>query len=818
MGLLNTLGLKPTKAMLGKTGQAQATKAAGPAQKGDAGDASANAEPLKKKIGEQLHKRLDNLKSNLDQAVKRAGAGADAVRRRLADAERLLEEAIKSGLKEAVDKAHRAIDVVQMAVDDALADGDEQARQERLAQQQQKDIERLRDEVLGQLDKIHNPDARAKLQGVLKALDADMKTALGQADARKRLQALQALAGKAEKAAQLAAQLASAKAPPKGDAMKSPEMQTLIARFQQVMATIRTLEADKLPQSAALKKAAIAAGNLSTSPKGIVQANAALDQVEAQIEDAKGERDDALAAKDAASAGATLDVDKLVAQARQRLKALEMRGRKAIAADPRNTNGGWLTEVVAGSEGRIADLQERGTKAESDGLRKHLDWLEEGIVRFEEDAKSAAQDKRNSPPEGKAASDDSDSAAKPPAEESPELKKVKAHFKRVMAAVKKLADAKVAQAAALKKAAIAAGNLASSPKGIVQAEKALDQVSNDIAKAKAAAEKAKADADQAAAQTFDLSVGGRKLVGVHRDAALGALKFEENKLNTQLESGWAFHIDQMNLPNEVPFQAWLTTGVDAVKSFFKGVDAAKMPDLNIWDAPRDMLIEVHQAEKKGDVQTIAALLPKIAQAIQQARAKVGNYDEQMQGSAQTGVDAGRFVEDSAASALGALAEKEGGKAGKVAMQAAAQGTFQGVEQLTEWLIGSRQMADWGAIARKAGEEAVGAILKELLVGALKGPFKSAFGSYIGKGVDDLTLKALGLSRDAFMTAAQKFLAEFAAKQGAGLIKAAISKLIAGKLPSSPGDLADAVAAELAKGSAKQLVVEGVKLLASAAVQ
>jgi hypothetical protein len=62
----------------------------------------------------------------------------------------------------------------------------------------------------------------------------------------------------------------------------------------------------------------------------------------------------------------------------------------------------------------------------------------------------------------------------------------------------------------------------------------------------------------------------------------------------------------MNLPNEVPFQAWLTTGVDAIKSFVKGQDAAKIPDLNIWDPAREMMIEVRKAEKKGDVKAIAA--------------------------------------------------------------------------------------------------------------------------------------------------------------------------------------------------------------------
>ncbi len=695
---------------------------------------------------------------------------------------------------------------------------------------------------------------------------------------------------------------AAPQAPP-----KAPEMKSLIARFQEVMGRIKALEAKKAPEAGALKKAAIAAGNLSTSPKGIVAANAALDKVEAQIEDAKLKLAEAQPAEGAPKDGAAADGKKLASEARARLQSLEARGRKAIAANPRNPNDGWLTEVVGNSEGRIVDLEQRGTQREIDSVRKDLDWLEESIVRFEAEAagKPAPGDEPLADP-AKAASDASkrlkslaargkkaiaadpgntnadwladvvrdfegrvvelkqakiqreademrkqldwleesvvsfeasakenapEGADKPKPVDSPALKQAKAQYKHVMAEIKKLAAAKNPQAEALKKAANDAGNLATSPKGIEKAQRALDMVLSDVAqaqtdaakvkadaaKAKADAEKGEADAAKAAAETFDITVGGKKLEGVHREEAMQALRLEVGKLSAQLEGGWAYHVDQMNLPNEVPFQAWLTTGVDAIKSFVKGQDAAKIPDLNIWDPAREMMNEVKKAERKGDVKAMAALLPKIATAIPQARAKVGKYDEQMQGSAQTGVDAGRFVEDTSASAIGAIAEKRGGKAGKVAAQAAAQGLFQGVEQLTEWMIGSRQHADPGAVAKKMGEEAVGAIFKELVAGQLKGPFKSAFGSYLGKGVDDATLKAMNLSRDAFMTAGQKYFAEFAAKQGAGLIKSAIAKLIAGKLPGSPAEMVDAITADLMKGSAKQLIVDGIKEIAKAAV-
>lgn len=140
-----------------------------------------------------------------------------------------------------------------------------------------------------------------------------------------------------------------------------------------------------------------------------------------------------------------------------------------------------------------------------------------------------------------------------------------------------------------------------------------------------------------------------------------------------------------------------------------------------------------------------------------------------------------------------------------------------MELLTEWMIGTRQHADPGAIARKVGEEAIGAVFKEMVAGKLKPLFKNAFGSYLGKSVDDTTLKAMGLSREAFMTAGQKYFSEFAPKVGAGLIKSSIAKLIYAKMPSSPEAMVETIAADLMKGSAKRAIVDAIKEVAKAAV-
>lgn len=79
------------------------------------------------------------------------------------------------------------------------------------------------------------------------------------------------------------AEAANGGAAARGSGAQSAEMKALVARFQEVMGRIKALPPALATTAAALKKAAIAAGNLSTSAKGIVLANAALATVEAQL-------------------------------------------------------------------------------------------------------------------------------------------------------------------------------------------------------------------------------------------------------------------------------------------------------------------------------------------------------------------------------------------------------------------------------------------------------------------------------------------------------------------------------------------------------
>jgi hypothetical protein len=97
---------------------------------------------------------------------------------------------------------------------------------------------------------------------------------------------------------------------------------------------------------------------------------------------------------------------KLADGARKRMKALEARGQKAIAANPRNPNAGWLAEVVANSEGRFTALEKYGTEPYIGNVQKHLDWLEDSVKRFEADAAEEASTGGGSARDGGASAKD----------------------------------------------------------------------------------------------------------------------------------------------------------------------------------------------------------------------------------------------------------------------------------------------------------------------------------------------------------------------------------------------------------------------------
>lgn len=80
---------------------------------------------------------------------------------------------------------------------------------------------------------------------------------------------------------------------------RSRRMQALVARFDAVMVSIDAEPALARATAASLRRSAVAAGNLATSPKGVDQAHAALHRVEARLAKARA------AAPTAAAADAT---------------------------------------------------------------------------------------------------------------------------------------------------------------------------------------------------------------------------------------------------------------------------------------------------------------------------------------------------------------------------------------------------------------------------------------------------------------------------------------------------------------------------------
>jgi hypothetical protein len=195
-------------------------------------------------------------------------------------------------------------------------------------------------------------------------------------------------------------------------------MTSLIARFQEVMGRIKALEAQKIPGAAALKLATIAAGNLSTSPKGIVAANAALDKVVKQVADLKAKLDKAVSGKGAEQA-VPHDGKKLADEARRRLKALEARGQKAIAANPRNPNAGWLAEVVANSKRASPRSRSTAPSARSRASGSISTGSRRASVSFEAGAAEEAATKEAAPARRQGGKGDKDAEASPDAGAAP---------------------------------------------------------------------------------------------------------------------------------------------------------------------------------------------------------------------------------------------------------------------------------------------------------------------------------------------------------------------------------------------------------------
>src|SRR5204863_8479564 len=84
-----------------------------------------------------------------------------------------------------------------------------------------------------------------------------------------------------------------------------------------------------------------------------------------------------------------------------------------------------------------------------------------------------------------------------------------------------------------------------------------------------------------------------------------------------------------------------------------------------------------------------------------------------------------------------------------------------------YLADTRKKIDWAAVLRRGATDFTTGLIGGIVGGALTKQFSKMFGSYLGKAITDAELLQMGLERTAFMTASQKFVAEFLS--GAALV-------------------------------------------------
>lgn len=416
-----------------------------------------------------------------------------------------------------------------------------------------------------------------------------------------------------------------------------------------------------------------------------------------------------------------------------------------------------------------------------------------------------------------------DDAAKPVPKyvPSPESIRFTKHVKETLAGIAAIGASKAADALRLKKAAIDAAKLGQGSKARAAATEQLEDIDKQVGLLKGDADKAAKAAAAPKEQLFTMKVGAKQLTDVTRAQACAELAKVLADLERKLQTGFEAHCEELKIQREEPFAAWVSSGITAVKSKIKGEKAVDINDLNIWDAPRDLLYEARKALKQQDVETIPKLIPGIVEATRQASSKVKKHNTDSIESAETAVEIARKTQDVAVDVISKSAEKLGGKAAGVAAGAGARTLFKGAEEWSAVNIAkTKKKIDWGAVAKEGAAALVTELAGMLLHGFLADRFSGLFGAYLKKAAfsekELLEMgKAVGLTvplpRDYFMTKGQQLVKDFLLKKAEGLVKGVVEDLVKDKKESDPStDLEDFVkkaAAKMASGKAIEMFVE-----------
>ncbi|MGQ9677141.1 MAG: eCIS core domain-containing protein [Chloroflexota bacterium] len=326
-----------------------------------------------------------------------------------------------------------------------------------------------------------------------------------------------------------------------------------------------------------------------------------------------------------------------------------------------------------------------------------------------------------------------------------------------------------------------------------------------------------------AEERYNLTIGNDVLENVTRAQAIRVLRRHYQRIEgwTEAEAGSHKRL------KDICAEQWI------VASIADNLGGVVMPGLEIWNLPRSLLTAAKSDLDAGDVKKSVDSISKAEEAYVACHRIFYHYKEGHISGAETAVTAlkvtaiagavaatvatGGIAAGGAAPTLGiAAGTAKLGLAGvstTVGVTAGAYGmTQEAATQTGEQLVGTRESFDLLAILRRGAVDAVTGFVGALTGGALSGLLKSTFGSYL-RNVGDNVLLEMGLTRDAFLTNSQRFLADFLGGVGVAplttAVAAVVNRLLGGeKLPDTPGEFVDRVVQEMVRGGAIQLFLGG----------
>lgn len=385
--------------------------------------------------------------------------------------------------------------------------------------------------------------------------------------------------------------------------------------------------------------------------------------------------------------------------------------------------------------------------------------------------------------------------AKPKYVPSPEAIRFTKHAKATLARIVALEASKSPDAAQLKKAAVAAAKLGQSSKTRDAATAQLEDIDKQLGQLHTEADKAAKGAPASKQPLFTMKVGAKQLTDVTVAQACAELAKVLGSLERELQGGFEAHCEELKIQREEPFAAWVSGGITAVKSALKGEQAVDINDLDIWDAPRDMLFDARAALKRQDPEAVLPYIPRIARATKQAASKVKKYNTDSIESAETAVEIARKTEDVAAEVIAKGAEKYGGEKAGIAAKAGAKSVFQLVEQLSgKYIAGTQKELDWTAVAKEGAASVASDLVGVMLKGAMAEHFSKLFGPYLQKAhFSEKELEAMAkalklpqpLNRDFLMTKVQRYVKDFVLDKAKGFVTDAVADTIKGKKADEP---------------------------------